>query len=269
MKHKIRLLGISGQLSSGKDTVADYMVAKHKFVRVALADPIKWFGYTVFLFTQDQLWGPSDRRNGIDKRYTSVDSEAWESALARIQMFGRTFCQKVMGTDEVEDAYQQLIHWFYWLRDNYHAQFSPRIMLQALGTEWGRENVDPDIWLNYALRISRTLLHADGSTQDWEYDPLQGIVHASGPSKIRGVVISDVRFENEFAAIRNTGGAVIRVVRPDTDANALNIGITNHASEAHEFSYDSFDFVLNNDKTLEELYENVDLYMNIFDISYH
>lgn len=271
MNHKIRLMGVSGQLNSGKDTVAEYLMKEYGFTRVGLADPIKRFGYHVFLFTNKQLWGPSNNRNSVDSRYVDKHSEAWDSAEARMIAYGRQFCTDVLGTDdsvEVEKAYCELVHWFVWLREKYHRELSPRVMLQTLGTEWGRERIHTDLWMNYGLRVSKTLLHLDGSTRPWSYDPLEGVKPATGTSSqdtVRGVVISDVRFENEFRAIREAGGSVVRVIRPDTDADASTVGVAGHVSEAQEFSFANFDFILNNDRTLLELFENLDQYMKIFD----
>jgi len=84
---------------------------------------------------------------------------------------------------------------------------SPRQMLQTLGTEWGRETVNSQIWIRIA--IERAIPHL-----------------AVG----RGVVITDVRFTNEAQAIVDAGGEVWRVIRPGwrcLDANAAA-----HQSEA-------------------------------------
>jgi len=43
-------------------------------------------------------------------------------------------------------------------------------------------------------------------------------------------VIADCRFDNEAIAVRNAGGIVLRIVRPDNDADS--IGVPGHASEA-------------------------------------
>ena len=56
-----------GQARAGKDTLADYLVKKYGFVRIAFADPIKrairdWYG-----FTEEQLWG--DDKEKPDFRY--------------------------------------------------------------------------------------------------------------------------------------------------------------------------------------------------------
>lgn len=67
---------------------------------------------------------------------------------------------------------------------------SPREMLQSLGTEWGRNAVNTQIWVMAAFRRVADL-------------------EAAG----RDVVITDVRFDNEAAAAKAAGGAVWRVVR--------------------------------------------------------
>ena len=266
--HKASIIGVSGQAGSGKDTVADHVIKHHKFTRVALADPIKRFGYHVFQFTEQQLWGSSGYRNAIDGRYEIQDN--WDSAQVRLEQYGRQYCQNVLNTEDaaaIDRAYKALVHWFFWLEST-HRSLSPRIMLQTLGTEWGREAVDQDIWINAFLVTAKTLLHEDGGTKLWDYDPLTGPI----PSKkkiIHGVVISDVRFQNEFDAIRREGGSVIRVLRPDTDFAAADVGISGHASEAHEFSLDSFDFIIQNDKSLFDLYESVDTFMNMFYVTHH
>jgi hypothetical protein len=63
------ILGILGPAASGKDTMADYLVAKYGFVKVGLADPLKRICREVYAFTDEQLWGPSEKRNAPDIRY--------------------------------------------------------------------------------------------------------------------------------------------------------------------------------------------------------
>ena len=83
---------------------------------------------------------------------------------------------------------------------------SPRVLLQTLGTEWGREMVSDDIWIKIALRRAAQY---EGSR--W------------------GVVITDVRFDNEAEAIRAAGGQVWRVERPGAGLEGPAAG---HSSEA-------------------------------------
>ena len=87
-----------------------------------------------------------------------------------------------------------------------------RQMMQLLGTEFGRDKVDPDTWVKtMRLRIA-SLEHGHGKSR--KADELR-------------IVIDDVRFENEAEMIRSLGGTVIRLVGPEGPAT----GIEGHRSE--------------------------------------
>lgn len=274
----LNVIGVSGYANSGKDTVADYLVQEHGFVKISLADPLKRFGYKVFQFNTNQLWGPSAARDAKDNRF---DQEGhWDEAEANLKKHGEQFVTDVLGTDDAEAVsagYGQLVHWFFSLRETHFGKLSPRIMLQTLGTEWGRECLSNDIWIDCLLRTVSKLLHCDGNTFRWRYDPLEGCSDVTATNKflrqegrqVPGVVVSDVRFENEFKRIREVGGAVVRVVRPSTDGAATTLGVENHASETHNYSFDDFNLILNNDKTLTHLYDSVDTYMRVFYARHH
>jgi len=77
---------------------------------------------------------------------------------------------------------------------------SPRKVLQTLGTEWGRELINPDLWL---LRAERYL----DSISKLSLDTI--------------VVITDVRFDNEAEFIIHQGGVVIEVLRPNSTKQVL------------------------------------------------
>lgn len=83
--------------------------------------------------------------------------------------------------------------------------FSPRELMQTLGTEWARKTLDPYFWI---LMAKRTMHQA----RMW-------------PAK--GVVFTDVRFNNEAEMIRAEGGIIIHVERPGHDKITLGA----HASE--------------------------------------
>ena len=68
---------------------------------------------------------------------------------------------------------------------------SPRQLAQTLGTEWGRQTVHQQIWVNRMLR-------------SWDEVRLRGCPR---------MVVTDVRFDNEATAIINAGGTVWRVER--------------------------------------------------------
>ena len=82
-----------------------------------------------------------------------------------------------------------------------------RVMLQTLGTEWGRASVDPDIWVKAAMREAEYFL-------GWpDFHNFK-------------VIFDDVRFANEAVAIRQAGGKVYRVSRKD-----FEVSIDPHISE--------------------------------------
>lgn len=68
---------------------------------------------------------------------------------------------------------------------------SPRVLMQTLGTEWGRELIDPEMWLKVAHQAIRRA-RQDGAP---------------------GVVIPDIRFDNEAWFTKACGGEVFKVVR--------------------------------------------------------
>jgi hypothetical protein len=104
---------------------------------------------------------------------------------------------------------------------------SPRQMMQTLGTEWGRQLVNQDLWLILA-----------------------GIRKAEWNGIGYDVVITDVRFENEAAWIREQGGVVWHILRGESCAAA-------HASEAGVKFHPYDDELIENNGTLQSLYDQV------------
>lgn len=140
--------GNKGSANSGKDTVADHLVDKYGFVKVALADPMKRFLMEVFDFTEEQLWGSSEKRNEPDKRYCRTPP--WDNTPH-------------MDPQVVADI----------IGPGTEAYLTPRYALQQLGTEWGRDCYN-DVWVNYALRVAKKLLCDSGVA----YVRTKGIVTA-------------------------------------------------------------------------------------------
>lgn len=117
-----------------------------------------------------------------------------------------------------------------------------RDMLQRLGTEALRENLHKEVWINALFADFKCTTIAQGHD---EFDVLDVDVEPSW-------VITDLRFPNEFNAIKSRGGTTIRVTRPLQ-------ATTNAAFHSSETSLDShtFDFEILNDGTLEDLQEKV------------
>ena len=111
---------------------------------------------------------------------------------------------------------------------------SPRQLLQTLGTEWGRDCVDRDIW----LKLAKARYDAPGGGY---------------------VVFSDVRFQNEADWVRKHG-ALIHITRADAPP------VSAHSSEGG-ISVGPLDAVAPNDSTIERLHEVLDYIMVVIGAS--
>lgn len=214
------IIGICGKAGSGKDTVADILVRDLGFVKVAFADPLKRVCKDIFNFSDEQLWGPSEKRNEPDFRYLRTPHQ--------------------QGFDPVDGRPTTI-----------DAQYlTPRYALQQLGTEWGRDCY-PDIWIEYAMRIAKELMAGRGS-----YTAKKGLDYAIDGGghylKPAGVVISDVRFVNEVEGLKARGAKVIRIHRPLQGLKGV-AGAHRSETEMDSIPAELFDEVLKNDGSLEDL----------------
>lgn len=109
---------------------------------------------------------------------------------------------------------------------------SPRQLMQLLGTEWGRNLVSTELWIRLAAR------HVERLSQLKTVD---------------GIVIVDVRYENEAEWVRSIGGQVWHLVRPGARR------ASSHSSEdGVAVFFPKKDGYLNNDGTLEQLHARID-----------
>jgi hypothetical protein len=104
-----------------------------------------------------------------------------------------------------------------------------RRLLQVMGTEVGRKMLGEDVWVN-------ALFNSLEPTGNY--------------------VISDVRFPNEYEAIKEVGGFVVRVERPGTQP--VNAHPSETALDDHEF-----DMLFSNDRGLDDLGEAVTAWLSV------
>jgi hypothetical protein len=130
--------------------------------------------------------------------------------------------------------------------------FSPRLALQLMGTEAGRDVFHPDLWVHTVLRRCENA--------PWN-----------------NYVIADVRFPNEIKAIREAGGIVIRVKRGDepewynvalkTNKKINYYGMAEQYPNVHfsEWAWigSDIDAEIANNSTIEDLTEKVDSLVNL------
>ncbi len=177
------IIGLSGYAQTGKDTVAQHLVEKYGFNRIAFADPIR-----EALYNLDPILTDYPGLSGIRLSWI-VDRSGWESVKK----------------DSAEC----------------------RRMLQRFGTEVGRSMWGSDFWVDQAM---------------------------SKTSQYQNVVITDVRYPNEYDAIVNAGGQVWRINKLD------NKPVNDHASEV-ALDEHVFDWHIPNYGTKEDLYKIIDSIM--------
>ena len=203
------ILGISGLIGSGKDTIADYLTTHHGFKRVSFASSLKDAIAVIFGWNREYLEG------------TTKASRVWR---------------------EQKDE---------WWSNRLKMDITPRWVLQYWGTDVCRNHFHNDIWV---ASVEHRLLN---SKED--------------------IVITDCRFSNEVAAIKNAGGIAIRVQRglnPEwyDSAIAYNRGPNGNSSWAlskmkldnmkiHASEYSSvglkYDHVIENNGTIDSLHEKI------------
>lgn len=127
-----------------------------------------------------------------------------------------------------------------------NSYLTPRHALQQLGTEFGRACYQ-DVWVDYAMRVAKRL-----AVGDYTYFPEHGVVPCRGYTEVpapKGVVIPDVRFANELAAIRKAGGRVFRIER---EGAGLTGAAGAHQSETEQNGFQDVE-TIRNDGTIEDL----------------
>ncbi|MGO7451857.1 hypothetical protein ACCS81_07595 [Rhizobium ruizarguesonis] len=101
---------------------------------------------------------------------------------------------------------------------------TPRQIMQTLGTDWGREAIDQDLWTKVAAA------------------KIEGL-----RDKGLDVVVDDLRFPNEYDLIASLGGTLVQVVRADPSREAG--GAYEGKLSGHLFHH-----IVHNNGTLRELY---------------
>jgi hypothetical protein len=101
-----------------------------------------------------------------------------------------------------------------------------RRLAQTLGTDWGRKLIQPNLWVDVAMRAADT-----GSL----------------------TVFDDLRFENEYRTIKAAGGVVWKILRPSAEHSS------GHQSEGL-LDHLEFDRVLVNSGSVQDLFDQLPHY---------
>ncbi len=245
MKNVI-VIALAGVRKSGKNTVGDLLESFHGFHQTAFATPLKQMAKIAFpQLTEDQLYGPSQHREDLlDIPLRGLDPRTGKAMLQLRHGI------PTQGPDR-ERAIEHAKRNTYQAEDGvtYEGYLTPRLILQTLGTEWGRR-IHADIWVDSCW--NNIIAQTETPWQKW--------------------VITDCRFKNEIQGIRRRGGVIVKLLRGFDEAKERSLvkGNTDvHQSEAELLSIPDieFDYLLDNRGALEELPQLVEEMLCVTEIA--
>lgn len=257
------IIGLAGKSSVGKDESAhiiNYLCSKSelpykdwkkhyifssaildKFENKKFADRIKDIICLLIGCTRTQLEDRDFKENSL--------GEDWNTYVI--------YHYKIPGEykrcGSAEEAINELSKLTGFRRQNYYIQeevITPRLLMQLLGTEFGRKLVHPNLWVSslfvdYKLEFKNNPFYHTKNIYDVsEEDEINNL------PMFPNWIISDVRFPNEIEAIKKRDGILIKLVR-DTGLNST------HGSEIALDNYPWTDYVIDNNGTIEELVEKL------------
>ena len=269
------IIGVSGRMQSGKDTVGkiiqyltgestvypfdlnvDYSHKSNWEVK-KFADKLKDIVCTILNCTREQL---EDR----EFKETPLGEEWVKFKVVRTKITKFERIDEVFYFSTIEEANKfKLNNLNYdYFGEIEKVEMTPRLMLQLLGTECGREIIHPDLWVISLMAEYKSKLSSNNPVDDLDWEPR--FIYPNW-------IITDTRFENELKAVKDREGITIRVnriifreqtteigkiftvVQPEVDKL---LGIQEHSSETALDNAD-FDYVIDNNGTISELIDKI------------
>ena len=232
------IIGLSGYIGSGKDTVATIM----QCIQAGNADDVVIEG-VLSNYATNQWW--LEERSGWEIKKFAGKLKQIASILTGIpvekfedQEFKKTFLSREWDTIVPKPGRRE--DGIFGTGEKMIKQTTVRELLQKLGTEAMRDGLHTNTWVN--------ALFADYKLQVGQYDGIA--IRDSYPNWL----ITDVRFPNEAQAIKDRGGIVIRVNRPSKFTGDLSVAL--HPSETSLDNWE-FDVNLENDSNIWDLIRKV------------
>ena len=257
------LIGISGKISSGKDTVGkiiQYLVWKSRVERGEL--PLSVYSFSDF--ARETSFGKNQSNIEIKKFADKLkDFVCMLIGCTREQLEDREFKEKELG--EEWNCYifnngkkEELTLDFETARilscDNrvISRTMTPRLLLQIIGTDCIRDKVHPNAWVNalfadykYKIHRSEVPTRAAGFIDQHVYP---------------NWIITDMRFPNELEAVKRRGGITIRINRFEQiseNVRVHGVGVPHPSETALDNA--EFDYVIENNSSIEDLIHTVSL----------
>ena len=261
------IIGVSGRMQSGKDTVGkiiqyltgestvypfdlnvDYSHKSNWEVK-KFADKLKDIVCTILNCTREQL---EDR----EFKETPLGEEWVKFKVVRTKITKFERIDEVFYFSTIEEANKfKLNNLNYdYFGEIEKVEMTPRLMLQLLGTECGRNIIHPDIWVNSLMAEYKSKLSSNNPVDDLDWEPR--FIYPNW-------IITDTRFPNELEAVKKREGITIRVNRnfegkwiDKQEWDLHTKGIVPHESET-ALDNSTFDYEILNDGTISELIDKI------------
>jgi len=116
-----------------------------------------------------------------------------------------------------------------------------RQLLQFVGTDLFRQQLNQNIWINIVRDKTNDIIKNN--------------------KNVKGIVISDVRFDNEAQFIKSIGGIIVKIVRPQVVKNTTLVMNENMNDEKNHISEKGIeidvDHIINNNSSIDYLYTQI------------
>ena len=249
------LISVSGKINSGKDLIGEiilYLTDKYYHSKVGKeasfenwkTSNIHSSGYNI---SHKAMYEANNTNHFKVKKFADKlkDVVCLLIGCTREQLEDREFKEKELGEEwdfyqpekfgvkgfvlDANITYDEKLY-----RGLVKQKMTPRLLMQLIGTECGRQIIHPNIWVNALMS---------------EYNCVPADLAPNGID-CPNWIITDMRFLNEMEAVKKRGGITIRVNRN------LEESKDQHESET-ELDNVEFDYIINNNGTIEELIEKV------------
>lgn len=267
------IIGVSGKIGSGKDTIGtiiqyltrniQYMAIGYKEYEVLPMD-FSDFGIKKFASKLKQCASIISGISIEDFEKTEIKdmrlTEEWKYyyvIVKEINGYGSYYIRNLFATEKEGNEFKSTTDGTV-IESGIVSPTVRDLFLQKLGTDALRNILHPNVWVNALFVDYKAIGNYEYSEMFLKEHPN----HISTKTIYPNWVITDVRFPNEFDAIKQRDGIVIRVNRNTKfQYDNLNDMISDTILEQHpsEIALDnhSFDYTIDNNGTIEELIENV------------
>jgi len=249
------IIGISGKMQSGKDTVGKIIQYLTDIKSLGFTFNPSEQDYSRYIINKHNLHANwkikryGDKLKQIISLLTGIPVEDLEKIEVKNRVLGKEWDYqnlKHISSIPVANANQY--------NNIKNSKLTPRKLLQLIGTECGRNIIHPNIWVN--------ALFSDYIGKDYSACKC-GYINENCTCEDTTIypnwIITDVRFPNELDAIEDREGFVIRVNSNFIDHKNQITRVefdNNHKSEIALDDH-NFDDYIDNNGTIEELIKQV------------